>query len=71
MPDDFGSVHSILHPILERVGREERLSRDHPRKNREAKSERARADQKTVEGPPDQAEENVVSMSSTHIDLRI
>jgi hypothetical protein len=71
MPDDFGSVHSILHPILERVGREERLGRDHPRKNREGKSERARADQKTADSPPDRPNENVDSMSSNHIDLRI
>ena len=71
MTDDFGLVHSILPPILERVGREERLGRDHPRKNRDGKSVRARADLKSAESPPDQAEEQGVSMSSNHIDLRI
>jgi hypothetical protein len=71
MTDDFGLVHSIFSPILGRVGREEALNRDHPQRNRDGKSARARADHRSADSPSDQAEDKGNSMSSTHIDLRI
>ncbi len=71
MPDGFGLVNSVLSPHLERVAREERLGRDHPRKNRDGKPERFREDEFPAETPPGEPEEEKSSMSSTHIDLRI
>ncbi len=71
MTDGFGLVSPILSPILERVAREERLGRDHPRKNREGNPERTREDAIPSEIPTEEPEGVKTSMSSTHIDLRI
>jgi hypothetical protein len=71
MPDGFGIVNSVLPPILERVAREERLGRDHPRKNRDGKPEKAREESTPAGLPPAEPEKADSSMSSTHIDLRI
>ncbi len=71
MPDDLGVVNPVFSPILERVVREERLGRDHPRKQREKKSERSREDEIQSGDTQDRPEEIETSMSSTHIDLRV
>ena len=71
MTDGFGIVSTALSPILERVAREERLGRDHPRKNRDGKPEKGREEAASVELPPAEPEKADNSMSSSHIDLRI
>ncbi len=71
MPDDFGLLNPVNSPILERVVREERLGRDHPRKQRDRKSERSREDELQTGDASDLSEEKETSMSSTHIDLRV
>ncbi len=71
MPDGFGLVNSVLSPHLERVAKEERLGRDHPRKNRDGSPERVREDAYPAQARADEPEEENTSMSSTHIDLRI
>ena len=71
MPDGIGIVNPVLSPILERVAREERLGRDHPRKNRDGESEKNREEAASTELPPAEPEKADNSMSSTHIDLRI
>jgi hypothetical protein len=71
MPDGFGLVNSVLSPHLERVAKEERLGRDHPRKNRDGRPERAREDAYPAQAAAGEPEEEKTSMSSTHIDLRI
>ena len=69
MSDDFGLLNLVASPLLERVGREERLNSDQSRKQRNAKSKPAR---KTEDGIPlDESEGADDSMSSNHIDLRI
>ena len=69
MSDDFGLLNLVASPLLERVGREEQLNSDQPRKQRNTKP---RAAKKTEDGaPPDGSEEADDSMSSNHIDLRI
>ena len=69
MSDSLGLVNPVLSPILDRVARDERFERDHPRRQHDDKSERGREDQKRTVAPPDKSEETT-SMSSTHIDLR-
>ena len=69
MSDDFGLLNVVVSPFLERVGREERLNSDQPRKQRNIKPKSAK---KAEDGtPPDGSEEADNSMSSNHIDLRI
>ena len=46
MSDSLGLVNPVLSPILDRVVRDERFERDHPRKQHDDKSERGREDQK-------------------------
>jgi hypothetical protein len=53
-------------PLLERVGREERVSRELPRRLRDGKSSRQRN-----ENGAEETEEAGETMSSNHIDLRI
>ena len=69
MADGLGLVNPVLSPILDRIVRDERFGRDHPRKQHDEKSERSRDDQNPTAAPPDTSEETT-SMSSTHIDLR-
>jgi hypothetical protein len=71
MPDGFGIVSTVLSPILERVAREERLGRDHPRKNRDGRPEKNREEAGSGEVPSAEPEKADNSMSSSHIDLRI
>ncbi len=69
MSDDFGLLNLVVSPFLDRVGREEQLNSDQPRKQRNVKPKSAR---KAEDGtPPDESEEADNSMSSNHIDLRI
>ncbi len=69
MADGLGLVNPVLSPILDRIVRDERFERDHPRRQHDEKSERSREEHKPTEAPPDVSEEPT-SMSSTHIDLR-
>ena len=69
MSDSLGLVNPVLSPLLDRVARDERFERDHPRKKQDDRSERGRDDQKHAVAPSDKTEETT-SMSSTHIDLR-
>jgi hypothetical protein len=71
MPDGFGLLHLVGEPILERVAREERIARDHPRKRRDEKGERSREECAHDAGSPDDTGEQENPMSSNHIDLRI
>ncbi len=69
MADGLGLVNPVLSPILDRIVRDERFDRDHPRRQHDEKSERSREDHSPTAPPPDEPEEPT-SMSSTHIDLR-
>ncbi len=69
MSDDFGAIIPGVSPLLERIGKEERLSGDHPRGARYLKSKKA---QKDCDGTPsDDTEKTDDSISSLHVDLRI
>jgi hypothetical protein len=69
MSDDFGLLNHVGSPFLERIVREDRLGGDQPSKPRNLKPKLAK---KSAEGaPPDEAQKDDSSMSSTHIDLRI
>jgi len=69
MSDDFGLLNLVVSPFLERIGREERLGGDQPRKPRNLKSKQARKDPDST--PSDDTQKTDDSMSSKHIDLRI
>ncbi len=60
-------VIPVASPLLERVAKEERVARDHPRRPRDERSAHgtkdAEAESKDEAGAP--------KMSSNHIDLRI
>jgi hypothetical protein len=71
MPGGFGTINSVLSPILERVVKEERLGSDHPRKGRDGKSERHRQGHLPEGSRSEAPEDATASISSTHIDLRI
>ncbi len=61
-------VIPVGSPFLEKVAREQRIGRDHPRKPRDNKSERGKD---AAAGAAEAPEETGEAMSSTHIDLRI
>ena len=69
MSDDFGLVNLVVSPFLERIGREERLSGDQPRRPKNLKSKPAPKDAGST--PPDPTPKTDDSISSQHIDLRI
>jgi hypothetical protein len=69
MSDDFGLLNLVVSPFLERVGREERLSGDQPRKPKNPRSKPAKKDTESTE--PDTTQKTDDSVSSLHIDLRI
>jgi len=69
MSDDFGLLNLVVSPFLERVGREERLSGDQPRKQKNLKSKPAEKDPDST--APDTTTKTDDSISSQHIDLRI
>ena len=69
MADGLGLVNPVLSPILDRIVRDERFERDHPRRQHDERSERRQEEHKPTASPPDESEEPT-SMSSTHIDLR-
>lgn len=74
MSDDFGLLNLVVSPYLERVGREERLSGDQPRRPKNPKSKPAPkdTDQKDTDSTsPDTTQKTDDSISSQHIDLRI
>lgn len=69
MSDDFGLLNLVGSPFLERIGREERLGGDHPRKPRNLKPKPANKDTESTE--PDTTQKTDDSISLLHIDLRI
>jgi len=70
MSDDFGLLNLVVSPFLERVGREERLGGDQPRKPKNLKSNPAK--QEIVDSAtPETTQKTDDSISSPHIDLRI
>jgi hypothetical protein len=71
MPDGFELLHLVSEPFLERVGREERIARDHPRKRRDDKGARSREEDTHDANSSDETGEQKTPMSSNHIDLRI
>ncbi len=71
MPDGFGLLHLVSEPFLERVAREQRIARDHPRKRGDDKGERGREAAGHGGASPDDTTESETPMSSNHIDLRI
>jgi len=69
MSDDFGLMNIVVSPFLERIGPEERLSGDQPRKPKTLKSKPAKKD--TDSSSPETTSKTDDSISSQHIDLRI
>jgi len=69
MSDDVGLLNLVVSPFLEKVGREERLSGDQPRRSKNPKSKPAPKDSDSAS--PDTTQETDDSISSQHIDLRI
>jgi hypothetical protein len=69
MSDDFGLLNLVVSPFLERIGREERLNGDQPRKPRNLKSKPAKKDPDSA--PSENTQKTDDSSSSQHIDLRI
>ncbi len=60
-------VIPVASPLLERVAKEERVGREHPRRPRDGKPARAAKDA----GSETKDEAGDSNMSSTHIDVRI
>jgi hypothetical protein len=71
MADGFGWISPVPSPHLERIVREERLQRDLPRKQQDARQGRTREEPHRKDPEPASAEDPMTSVSSTHIDLRI
>ena len=69
MSDDFGLLNLVVSPFLERIGSEERISGDQPRKPRNLKPKPAKKDPESA--PSDANQKTDDSTSSQHIDLRI
>ncbi len=69
MSDDFGLLNLVVSPFLERIGREERLGGDQPRKSKNLKSKPDKKD--TDSTSPDASQKTDDSISAQHIDLRI
>lgn len=69
MSDDFGLSALVGSPILERVGPEERLDRNLPRRPKHQNGKAARKD--SGNDSPEVTQEIDDSTSSQHIDLRV
>ena len=69
MSNDFGLLNLVVSPFLKRIGREERLSGDQPRKPKLPRAKPAKKD--SVREEPDTTQKTDDSVSSLHIDLRI
>ncbi len=72
MADDLGFFGPVSAPLLERVIKEERIGREHPRRRHDDRLAIAHI----AEPPPEEAssspfEEAQTSTSVNHIDLRI
>jgi hypothetical protein len=71
MPDGSGLFHLVTEPFLERVAKDQRIGRDHPRKRGDEKGEKSpEAGAREADSPVD-AGDSETPMSSSHIDLRI
>ena len=68
MSDDFGLLNLVVSPFLERIGREERLGGDQPRKPKNLKPKPAKKD---IDDTAPETQKTDDSISSQHIDLRI
>lgn len=69
MTEDFGLSNIVVSPFLERVGREERLAGDQPRRPKPSKPKTAKKEPDSV--PPEDTQQTDDVASSQHIDLRI
>ena len=69
MSDDFGLVNLVETPFLERISREERMSDELPKKNRNQKTGQAK--KKSENNKPDASQNDENSTTSRLIDLRI
>ncbi len=70
MSNDFGLLNLVVSPFLERIGREERLGGDQPRKPKTAKPQSEKKED-VDSSPSDTSQKTDDSISSMHIDLRI
>jgi hypothetical protein len=66
---DFGLLNLVVSPFLEKIGREERLSGDPPRKDKNVKWKQHKKSPDSSEPETNQKTDD--SESSPHIDLRI
>ena len=71
MPGGFGFLNPVSLPVLERVGREERFGRDHPRKRDDEKPGRSSEHEAQPLGTADKTNEAEPTLPATHIDLRV
>jgi hypothetical protein len=69
MSDDFGLTNLIIPPVLNRIGREERLDGDQSQNPKNRKWKHAKKDADS--SPPTETQEADDSISPQHIDLRI
>ena len=68
MPDGFGLLPLVSEPLLERVVKEQRIAREHPRRRGDQRGEggsREGSQDSECGGEPD------IPISPNHIDLRI
>jgi hypothetical protein len=70
MSNDFGLVNLVVSPFLERIGREERLGGDQPRKPKIVKPKPEKKED-VDSNSSDTSQKTDDSISSMHIDLRI
>jgi len=70
MSDDFGLLNLVVSPFLERIGREERLGGEQPRKQRPVRPGSEKKED-VDSNTSDSSQKTDDSISSTHIDLRI
>ena len=71
MHDGFGLVNPVTATHLERIVRDERLGRDHPRRNSDERPKPANSAAGRNDEPPEPTSDLDSAASETHIDLRI
>ncbi len=68
MPDGFGLLPLVSEPMLERVVKEQRIAREHPRRHSDQQAECGSRGSSRESGS---GEETDVPVTPNHIDLRI
>ena len=69
MSNDVGLINLVIPPVLNRIGRDERLDGDQPQNQKNRKWKHAKKDADS--SPPNETQEADDSISPQHIDLRI